>query len=131
MSIGFDFDQNIDFNPITENFFRNLKVVKWDKKANKLFEKAFSLHTHMVSYIIAEFFSSQFAKNISANRFILTFLVACNAVNHNRDRMVEDDVVIAFKTFYKLIHADIDQLLMWLGDFFHLNLYFRIFKLFK
>jgi hypothetical protein len=48
--------------------------------------------------------------NQSGNYFALTFLVACNAVKHDRDRMIEDDVVIAFKTFYKLIHADIDQI---------------------
>ena len=111
MSLGYDFDKNVDFVSISEDFFKNLKKIKWDKRAEKLFEKVFSIHGDMIGYIIAEFFSSLSYNNISNNRFILTFLAACCAVNDGRSLMVVGDVVMAFRTFYKLFDVDVDDLI--------------------
>ncbi|KZX10386.1 hypothetical protein [Methanobrevibacter curvatus] len=105
-----DFDKNSTFKHADKNFFHSLKKIKWDKNANKLFDKIYDMHSDVIIYILGGSFSKIFLYNQSGNYFALTFLVACNAVNHGRNRMIEDDVVIAFKTFYKLIHADIDQL---------------------
>ncbi|KZX10433.1 hypothetical protein [Methanobrevibacter curvatus] len=110
MHLLLDFDKDSTFEHADKKFFHSLKKLKWDKNANKLFDKIYDMHSEVMKYILEGIFSNIFQYNYSGNRFSLTFLVACNAVKHDRDRMVEDDVVLAFKTFYKLIHADIDQI---------------------
>ncbi|MDR3062506.1 MAG: hypothetical protein LBU40_00010 [Methanobrevibacter sp.] len=110
MYLLLDFDKNLTFDHADKNFFHYLKKLKWDKNAKKLFDKIYYMHSDVIKYTLEGTFSNIFMYNYSGNLFALTFLVACNAVKHDRDRMIEDDVIIAFKTFYKLIHADIDQI---------------------
>ncbi|WP_157077727.1 hypothetical protein [Methanobrevibacter curvatus] len=110
MYLLFDFDKKLVFDYIDEKFFHSLKKLKWDKNAKKLFDKVYYIHSEVIRYILGGSLSNIYEYNFTGNRFTLIFLSACNAVKHDRNRMIEDDVVIAFKTFYKLIHADIDQL---------------------
>ncbi|WP_297896855.1 hypothetical protein [Methanobrevibacter sp.] len=108
MDLGYDFDKNIDFNPIDEDFFKKLKSIKWNKKAEKLFEKIYSIHTDMIDYIAINPFSLINLASTSSNRFILTFLVACSAVNNDSDCMMIEDVIMGFKTFYKFFNINIE-----------------------
>lgn len=105
-----NFDQDISFNLPDEHFFKELKAVKWDKKANKLFDKISSLQSDVASLVITELFLN--IRKIFVNyRFSLGMLVACSAINRGSDKMEYEDVICAFRTFYKLIDADIDDLI--------------------
>jgi len=105
-----DFDQDSSLSSVDEDFFKGLKGVKWDKKASKLFEKILSVQFDILSLTITEVFSN--IRKISGNyRFTLTMLAACSAVNRGSDRMEYEDVICAFRTFYKLLDADIDDLI--------------------
>lgn len=42
--------------------------------------------------------------------FALTFLAACNAVHHDRDRILKEDTIKAYKTYLKLLNTDIYKL---------------------
>ncbi|MDR0912719.1 MAG: hypothetical protein LBM96_09005 [Methanobrevibacter sp.] len=111
MKTSYDFDKNIEFNSVTKEYFILLKNIKLDKNASKLFDKIYDILGDMLSYIIAKPLDKLFISNLSTNRFILTFLAACNAVNNNRDKIIIEDVIIAYKTFYKLFEVDILPLL--------------------
>ncbi|KZX10384.1 hypothetical protein [Methanobrevibacter curvatus] len=110
MYLLLDFDKDSTFEHADKNFFHSLKKTKWDKNAKKLFKKIYDMHSDAIVYILGGPFSNIYLYNHSGNRFTLMFLSACNAIKHSREQMIEDDVILAFKTFYKLIHADIDQL---------------------
>ena len=89
-----------------ESFYYKLRGVKWDKRAKKLFKRLSTLKAE-VSF---EKFGSGASSFRTGENFALTFLAACNCVNHERDRINPDDVVIAYKTYLKLIDTDISSL---------------------
>jgi len=45
----------------------------------------------------------------SYRRFFNLFLAACSAVNDNRDAINQEDVIRAYKTYFKLIKTDITK----------------------
>lgn len=101
-----EFDTIVD-----EDFFKGLKNVKWNKNASKLFEKLFSIQFDVISLIITDVFSDIRVKILDGYRSTLTLLVACTAVKNNREKMEYEDVICAFRTFYKLLDADIEDLI--------------------
>jgi hypothetical protein len=48
----------------------------------------------------------------TGKNFALTFLAACNAAHHNRNRILKNDVIMAYKTYLKLLNTDISKLKM-------------------
>lgn len=46
---------------------------------------------------------------ISENKFII-FLAGCSAVNDGRDKIDENDIVKAYKTYFKLLKTDLPAL---------------------
>jgi len=106
-----DFDMDISFNPVAEDFFRGLDCVEWNKDAKKLFKKMVSLQLDIAGLVIATLFSDILGDVFATYRTTLTMLTTCSAVKDNRDVMVFDDVICAFKTFLKLFDADLDDLI--------------------
>jgi hypothetical protein len=111
MDLVYDFNQDIDYSSKDKEYFIKLKNIKIDKKPNKLLEKIYSILYNILHYIIASFFDKLFMGNATTDRIIVRFLAACNAVNNNRDKIMIEDVIIAYKTFYKLFEVDILPLL--------------------
>ncbi|MDI6723039.1 MAG: hypothetical protein QMD61_00175 [Methanobacterium sp.] len=105
MSLLDDFDKPQNFQPPTEEFYEKLKNIGWDKKGKKLHKKMYDILYHLND---VRFGGSGTFSN--GENFTLTFLAACNAVNQNRDNISPEDVVMAYKTFSKLINTDITKL---------------------
>ena len=107
MSLLDDFDKPVNFQPPDEEFYKKLKDVKWDKTAKKLFGKIDRIRGHIaVVKWVSD--SSTFG---NGENFALTFLAACNAVHQDRDKILSEDVVIAYKTYLKLLNTDISKLM--------------------
>jgi hypothetical protein len=101
---GFDVVDSYDVPD--ESFYYKLRSVKWDKRAKKLFKRLSTLKAE-VSF---EKFGSGASSFRTGEDFALTFLAACNCVNHERDKINLDDVIMAYKTYLKLIDTDISSL---------------------
>ena len=100
------FDQAFDFEEPDEEYYQKLKKIKWNKKGKKLFQKLNRLHTK----VGIERFKSDSSTFGTGEDFALTFLAACNSVNHNRSTIETDDVVMAYETYLKLLNTDIGKL---------------------
>jgi len=120
-----------------EEFFTKLKEVKWEnKKVNKFFKKLSKIRAdllyekrrskfysnptfpplHRVTWIIyATIFprgntdSPYFDFQATEDAFLL-FLAGCSAVNDNRIKINENDVIKAYKIYHKLLTTDIPKL---------------------
>jgi len=101
-----DFNKPISFQPPDEEFYRKLKNIKWEKTAKKLYNKIHRLRGN----IGVVRWSSDSSTFDNGEHRLHTFLAACNAVNHNRDKILAEDVVVANKTYLKLLNTDITKL---------------------
>jgi hypothetical protein len=105
MSLLDDFDEPGEFQKPDKEFYQKLKKIKWNKTGKKLFNKINGIRGD-IAYVrwgpSSTFYTGE--------NFALTFLAACNAVHHNRDRMLKEDVIIAYKTYLKLLNTDISKL---------------------
>ena len=106
MSLLDDFDKPINFQPPDEEFYKKIKNIKWDKTAKKLFGKIDRIRGDIavVKWVPD---SSTFG---NGENFTLTFLAACNAVNQSRNKILPEDVIVAYKTYLKLLNTDITKL---------------------
>lgn len=108
MSLLDDFDTSVNFQPPDEEFYKKLKDIKWDKQGKKLFGKIDRIRGNIATVRWGST-SSTFG---TTENFALTFLAACNVVNQNRNKMLKEDVVTAYKTYLKLLNTDITKLNM-------------------
>ncbi|KZX12929.1 hypothetical protein [Methanobrevibacter curvatus] len=106
-----EFDKDIHLDTMDVDFFRSLDAVRWNKDAKKLFKKMVWVLLDIPGLIIATLFSDIISDIFSTYRTTLTVLVTCSAVKNNRNIMEYEDVICAFKTFFKLIDADINDLI--------------------
>ncbi len=100
-----DFDKLKEFEKPNKEFYQRVRRIKWDKTGKKLFWK--------LSNIRADIQYNKWGSTDvfrSGENFALTFLAACNAVHHNRERMLKEDVIMAYKTYLKLLDTDITKL---------------------
>jgi hypothetical protein len=99
-----DFDKPIKIQPPDEEFYKKLRKIKWDKQGKKLFNNINRLRGDIgdVRGMSTDFGTTEY--------FALGFLAACNAVNQNRSKMLPEDVVVAYRTYLKLLNTDITKL---------------------
>lgn len=107
MSLLDDFDKPGEFQPPDKEFYQKLRKLKWDKQGKKLFKKLSDLKFEIGFEMFGTSFSTTFG---TGEDFALTFLAACNAVHHNRDRILKEDMIRAYKTYLKLLNTDISKL---------------------
>ena len=107
MSLLNDFDKSVNFHPPDEEFYKKLKEIKWDKQGKKLFKKILGIRTD-ITFVRWGSGTDVFR---SGDNFALTLLAACNAVHHNRNMMLKEDVILAYKTYLKLLNTDISKLM--------------------
>jgi len=100
-----NFNKPGDFQKPNKEFYQKLRKIKWDKTGKKLFWK--------LSNIRADIQYDRWGSGTdvfgSGENFALTFLAACNAVHHNRDRMLKEDIIMTYKTYLKLLNTDISK----------------------
>lgn len=101
-----DFDSSVGFHPPDEDFYRKLKSIKWSKGGKRLHKKIYDI-LFDINDVKLRGGSSTFS---NGENFTLTFLAACCAVVHGRDKILPEDVVMANKTYLKLLNTDIEGL---------------------
>jgi hypothetical protein len=106
-----DFDKNENFIPPNQEYFNKLKNMKWNKKANKLLEKIFDIYNDISDMIIETPVIGSHRRFRTNSRFCLIFLTACSAINSNNSKMEVENVIHAYKTYYKILDANINDLL--------------------
>ena len=106
MSLLDNFNKPGDFEKPDKEFYEKLRKVKWDKTGKKLFWKLGSILTA----IQVDRWGTETHTFGSGENFALTFLAACNAVHHDRDRILKEDMIMAYKTYLKLLNTDITKL---------------------
>ncbi len=106
MSLLDNFDKPVNFQPPDEEFYKKLKDIKWDKTAKKLYGKIHRIYRNIA---VVRWVSDSSTFGNGEHR-LLTFLAACNAVNQGRDKISSEDVVVAHKTYLKLLDTDISKL---------------------
>jgi hypothetical protein len=107
MSLLDDFGKPINFQPPDEKFYKKLKDVKWDKSAKKLFGK---IHRIRGDIRVVRWVSDSSTFGTGEN-YSLTFLAACSAVNRDRNKILSEDVIVANRTYFKLLNTDISKLM--------------------
>ncbi|MCC7557255.1 MAG: hypothetical protein KO217_01040 [Methanobacteriaceae archaeon] len=101
-----EFDKMLELPSTTDNFFIKLKSVKWENRASKqLFNK---LKEVMKFVRIGMFGYFHIMFSIAEKDFIL-FIAACSAIKDKNDRINQENVVTAYKTYFKLIKTDITE----------------------
>lgn len=105
MSLLDNFDKPINYQLPNEEFYQKLRTIKWDKQAKKLHKKIYDILYHLNDVRWGG--SSTFS---NGENFALTFLAACNAVNQGRNKILPEDVVVAHRTYLKLLNTDISKL---------------------
>ncbi len=108
MSLLNDFDKPVNFQPPNNEFYKELKGIKWDKRGKKLFNKINGIRRDIT---IVKWVSDASTFG-TGEGFALTFLAACNAVNQCRNKILPEDMVVSYKTYLKLLNTDISKLEM-------------------
>ena len=106
-----DFDNDVNFIGPDKEFFIKLKDLKWDEEAKKLFNKIYKVYDKFEDTCSDEVFDENPDAGYPARMglFIGTswktfiFLSGCSAVHNNREIMNLEDVICAFKTYFKLL----------------------------
>ncbi|SCG84663.1 hypothetical protein [Methanobacterium congolense] len=102
------FDTLTNPQEVTAEYFLKLKKMNWkDKKVKKLHGK---LHELNCDKFIEEHKTVDTKFTATEGAFIL-FLAACCAVNDDRLEIVEFDLLMAYKTYFKLLNTDITRLM--------------------
>lgn len=104
------FDQTTKKQEITEDYFRKLRKIKWGKNSRSLCLDVGELCSY------AGFPRKKTPAKFTIEQYLLDqFLAACSAVNNNRDKINQEDVIVTFKTYFKLLKTDLPTLVDKLG----------------
>lgn len=99
------FDQTSEKPLITDEYFKKLHKIKWGEKSRVLWLDLNGLRG------FAGFPPEKTPARFLIEHDLLTqFLAACNAVNNNRGKIEQEDIVTAYKTYFKLLKANIPAL---------------------
>jgi hypothetical protein len=102
------------FNEVTETpeptaeYFRKLGKVKWKDKKTKEFHKKLNRFRSEINRVKWGLIGSG-SVSVSEGKLIL-FLSGCNAVNNGRNKINMQDIIIAYKTYFKLLKTDFPSL---------------------
>jgi len=102
-----EFEKTSNVPETDEEYLMSLKSLRWENSdAKKLFKKL----NYMKSIICQERFRINYQIGIqrAEDKFIL-FAAGCSAVNSERDKINENDIIKGYKTYFKLINTDITK----------------------
>jgi len=102
-----NFDKILDTPEPTSEFFIQLKRIKWKNKETKKF---FNKLNYIKSLVREDRFGHlSLLKNERSEDNIIQFLSGCSAVNRRQNKINQEDVIRAYKTYFKLIKTDITK----------------------
>lgn len=97
----------------TPEYFQSLKRVRWNKKAKELYDNLEELMEEITSFVLNYPNLTHYVKNVSEYKAIeelfIQLLAGCSAVNNGRLEIEAEDVIIAYKTLFKLIKTDVTK----------------------
>jgi hypothetical protein len=107
-----DFDKDVEVNGPDKEYFMKLKELEFDKNAKKLLSKIYKIYDKYEETYSDEVFDddpdggypSTMGFFIGISRKALIFLCGCSAVSNGRDVVVFEDVICAYKTYFKLLN---------------------------
>ncbi|MCC7560646.1 MAG: hypothetical protein KO318_09515 [Methanobacterium sp.] len=99
-----EFDEIIESVGITDEFFIKLKDIKWENRDSKqLFDKL----KESLKCVRMKMFGKFHIIFSKTERDFILFLSACSSIKNYRDRINQNDVIMGYKTYFKLIKTDI------------------------
>ena len=101
-----EFDIVIEPPEITDSFFIKLKEIKWETRQSK---KLFNKLKEAMKCVRMGMFGKFHIIFSNTERDFLLFLAACSSIKNNRSKINQNDVVTAYKTYFKLIKTDIPK----------------------
>jgi hypothetical protein len=109
-----DFD-NVDFEELPEpspEYFKFLRNIKWSSKEDKLIydrliDFVYELQMKIYDYPDFNYSLGWMTDYRVMQGLFVQILAACNAVNEGRLEIVASDVIVAYKTFLKLVRTDV------------------------
>jgi hypothetical protein len=98
----------------TSEYFQMLKTVTWkDKKAKNVYNKLNELMMEVSKFVLDYPDLNQrmgwLSTYWSTQNLFIQLLAACSAANDNRLEIKAEDVIKAYKTFFKLIKTDVTK----------------------
>lgn len=104
------FDEVKEVPEPTAEFFQKLKETSMTSEQTKNLEEKIGL---VLIHIEGEIFGMGFENSVEdywpTMSLFIQFLAACSAVQHNREEIVNEDIIRAYRTFFKLIKTDVTQ----------------------
>jgi len=102
-----NFDRVQSTRKFDNHFFQNIKEVEWtDKYTERFFDK---LHDLLTSKSFNEIGNREASFKREMKR-IVKFLAVCSTINKERIYITTTDIIIAYKTLFKIIRTDITDL---------------------
>lgn len=107
--MGLDKFDEISYRSVpTDDFFKKLaKTQITQKDTYDLDEKLFLISMHLEGEIFGMGFKSLDSDYLVTNSTFIRFLAGCSAAHNNREFTDPEDIINAYKTFFKLIKTDI------------------------
>ena len=112
IEFGWEFDTRKEDPPLAQTaFYQAMKNIKWDGEAAKIHKK----FEHNLSLINLRAFKKKFSMDIQTDMEILNkatteLLSASEAVHKNHPKILPEDVIMAWKIWFKLLDTDITKL---------------------
>jgi hypothetical protein len=103
-----DFDTTKETFKVTPEFFQELREVKWDNKKTK---KIFNELNNILSLFAFENYGFKESSFKTKQEWVVLFLAGCSALKENRQKITTEDVLMAYKTIFKIIKTDISKLI--------------------
>lgn len=98
------FDEVSQWPKPSEEFFQQLKSVKWDKDTFKLAKKLLRFKNRLEYDILHQISYQRLA--LIEEEFI-ELMAMCSAVKDNRNIISKDDLIKGYKTYLKLLNTDV------------------------
>lgn len=94
----------------TAEFFQKLGETQiFDKKTSDFYLTITRLLVDIENEIFGMRFRDFHSDYVPTEGLFIQLLAGCNAVHHNREHIIEEDIVKAYKTFFKLMKTDVTQ----------------------
>jgi len=104
------FDQVEYIAEPTAEFFQKLGVTQiFDKKTSEMYLKITDLLIDIENEIFGMRFRDFNSDYVPTEGLFIQLLAGCNAVHHSREHIIEEDIIRAYRTFFRFIRTDITQ----------------------
>lgn len=101
-----EFDKLLEVPKIPDNYFTGLREVKWSNKGDKKFLLKLNKIRTEIAYGLFGTVNVVFP---GAEDNLLFLLAACSYVKEDRNKINKHDVIIAYKSYLKLLQTDITE----------------------